>query len=187
MKKYLDKRGNEIHVGALLACKILNTETGKRTLELVVATEEVLDKAVADGALTIAGSTEGGTHLSIEFYVEHLADRIGWKMSNLVKYLDNLYKIYPTAVFQILLREVAIVLDQKYPDHIERSKEIWCISLATGEISKVPENKRHLIRNFRNFAAFRTLDDAMAAKHILKVPMKELFARPVKKGGKQEG
>lgn len=185
MKKYLDKRGNEIHVGALLACKILNTETGKRTLELVVATEEVLDKAVADGALTIAGSTEGGTHLSIDFYVKHLADRIGWKMSNLVKYLDNLYKIYPTAVFQILLREVAIVLDQKYPDHIERSKEIWCISLVTGEIHKMPESNRHLIKNFRNFAAFRTLDDAMAAKHILKTPMKELFARP-KKSGKQK-
>lgn len=187
MKKYLNSEGNEIQVGSLIVCKVLNTETGRRTMELCVATEEVLEKAVAEGALTVVNDTEGGTHLSIEFYVEHLADRIGWKMSNLVKYLDNLYKIYPTAVFQILLREVAIVLDQKYPDHIERSKEIWCISLATGEISKVPENKRHLIRNFRNFAAFRTLDDAMAAKHILKVPMKELFARPVKKGGKQEG
>ena len=187
MKKYLNSEGNEIKIGTPIVCKVLNTETGRRTMELVVATEEVLEKAVADGALTVVNSTEGGTHLSIGFYVEHLADRIGWKMSNLVKYLDNLYKIYPTAVFQILLREVAIVLDQKYPDHIERSKEIWCISLATGEIGKVPENKRHLIRNFRNFAAFRTLDDAMAAKHILKVPMKELFARPVKKGGKQEG
>lgn len=187
MKKYLNSEGNEIKIGTPIVCKVLNTETGRRTMELVVATEEVLEKAVADGALTVVNSTEGGTHLSIEFYVEHLAERIGWKFSNLVKYLDNLYKIYPTAVFQILLREVAIVLDQKYPDHIERSKEIWCISLATGEISKVPENKRHLIRNFRNFAAFRTLDDAMAAKHILKVPMKELFARPVKKGGKQEG
>lgn len=187
MKKYLNSEGNEIKIGTPIVCKVLNTETGRRTMELVVATEEVLEKAVADGALTVVNSTEGGTHLSIEFYVEHLADRIGWKMSNLVKYLDNLYKIYPTAVLQILLREVAIVLDQKYPDHIERSKEIWCISLAAGEIGKVPENKRHLIRNFRNFAAFRTLDDAMAAKHILKVPMKELFARPVKKGGKQEG
>lgn len=186
MKKYLDKRGNEIHVGALLVCKIHNTETGKRTLELVVATEEVLDKAVADGALTVVDSTEGGTHLSIEFYVEHLADRIGWKISNLVKYLDNLYKVYPTAVFQILLREVAIVLDQKYPDHIERSKEIWYISLVTGEIHKMSESNRHLIKNFRNFAAFRTLDDAMAAKHTLKVLMKELFARPEKKGGKQK-
>jgi hypothetical protein len=185
MKKYLNSEGNEIKIGTPIVCKVLNTETGRRTMELVVATEEVLEKAVADGALTVVNSTEGGTHLSIEFYVEHLADRIGWKMSNLVKYLDNLYKIYPTAVFQILLREVAIVLDQKYPDHIERSKEIWCISLATGEIGKVPENKRHLIRNFRNFAAFRTLDDAMAAKHILKVPMKELFARP-KKSGKQK-
>lgn len=187
MKKYLNSEGNEIKVGTPIVCKVLSTETGRRTTELCVATEEVLDKAVADGVLTVVNSTEGGTHLSIEFYVKHLAERIGWKMSNLVKYLDNLYKIYPTAVFQILLREVAIVLDQKYPDHIERSKEIWIISLATGEIGKVPENKRHLIKNFRNFAAFRTLDDAMAAKHILKVPMKELFARPVKKGGKQEG
>lgn len=185
MKKYLNSEGNEIKVGTPIVCKVLNTETGRITTELVVATEEVLEKAVADGVLTVVDSTEGGTHLSIEFYVEHLANRIGWKMSNLVKYLDNLYKIYPTAVFQILLREVAIVLDQKYPDHIERSKEIWIISLATGEIGKVPENKRHLIRNFRNFAAFRTLDDAMAAKHILKVPMKELFARP-KKSGKQK-
>lgn len=187
MKKYLNSEGNEIKVGTPIVCKVLNTETGRRTTELCVATEEVLDKAVADGVLTVVNSTEGGTHLSIEFYVKHLAERIGWKMSNLVKYLDNLYKIYPTAVFQILLREVAIVLDQKYPNHIERSKEIWIISLATGEIGKVPENKRHLIKNFRNFAAFRTLDDVMAAKHILKVPMKELFARPVKKGGKQEG
>lgn len=187
MKKYLNSEGNEIKVGTPIVCKVLNTETGRRTTELCVATEEVLDKAVADGVLTVVNSTEGGTHLSIEFYVKHLAERIGWKMSNLVKYLNNLYKIYPTAVFQILLREVAIVLDQKYPDHIERSKEIWIISLTTGEIGKVPENKRHLIKNFRNFAAFRTLDDAMAAKHILKVPMKELFTRPVKKGGKQEG
>ena len=175
MKKYLDKRGNEIKVGAVLVCTLLNSETGERSHEIMIATEEVLEKAVK----------EDGTHLDIDFYVKHLADRIGWKYENLLKYLDNLYKIYPTAVFQILLREVAIVLDQKYPDHIERSKEIWIISLATGEIGKVPENKRHLIKNFRNFAAFRTLDDAMAAKHILKTPMKELFARP-KKSGKQK-
>ena len=174
MKKYLDKRGNEIKVGAVLVCTLLNSETGERSHEIMIATEEVLEKAVKDGAL-----------IAVKEYVKHLADRIGWKYENLLKYLDNLYKIYPTAVFQILLREVAIVLDQKYPDHIERSKEIWCISLVTGEIHKMPESNRHLIKNFRNFAAFRTLDDAMAAKHILKTPMKELFARP-KKSGKQK-
>lgn len=183
MKKYLDKRGNEIKVGAVLVCTMLNSETEERSHEIMIATEEVLEKAVKDGALKVV--EEDGTHLDIDFYVKHLADRIGWKYENLLKYLDNLYKIYPTAVFQILLREVAIVLDQKYPDHIERSKEIWCISLVTGEIHKMPESNRHLIKNFRNFAAFRTLDDAMAAKHILKTPMKELFARP-KKSGKQK-
>ena len=186
MKKYLDSKGNKIEIGSVVACETFYPETGRKTIEVVVASKDFLDKAVADGAIIVASNDEqDGTHLDVNFYLAHLANRIKWNLNNLIKYLDNLYVINPTAVFQILLREVAIVLDQKYPDHIERSKKIWCISLATGEISKVPENKRHLIKNFRNFAAFRTLDDAMAAKHILKVPMKELFSRP-KKSGKQE-
>lgn len=89
MKKYLDKRGNEIKVGAVLVCTLLNSETGERSHEIMIATEEVLEKAVKDGALKVV--EEGGTHLNIEFYAEHLADRIGWKLNNLVKYLDNLY------------------------------------------------------------------------------------------------
>ena len=42
MKKYLNSEGKEIQVGTLIVCKVLNTETGRRTTELVIATEEVL-------------------------------------------------------------------------------------------------------------------------------------------------
>ena len=97
---------------------------------------------------------------------------------NIIKYLNNIYKIYPAALFSIMLREVAIVLDEKYDNHIKNSKEIYVISCLSGEISKVKDLNK--INNFKNFAAFRTLDDALAAKHILRDPMKQLF----KRGGK---
>lgn len=74
-----------------------------------------------------------------------------------------------------MLREVAIVLDEKYDNHIENSKGIYVIRSLNGEISKVKDLNK--IKNFKNFAAFRTLDDALTAKHILKDPMKQLFKR----------
>lgn len=54
------------------------------------------------------------------------------------------------------------MLDEKYPDHINKSKEVWVISTLDGEIKQIKE--LHKIKNFRNFAAFRSLDDALTAK-----------------------
>ena len=79
-----------------------------------------------------------------------------------------------------MLREVAIVLDEKYDNHTENSKEIYVIRSLNGEISKVKDLNK--IKNFKNFAAFRTLEDAITAKKILEEPMKQLF----KRGGKQK-
>ena len=78
------------------------------------------------------------------------------------------------------MREVAIVLDDKYKNHIENSKEIYTISNLSGEIIKVKDLNH--IKNFKNFAAFRTLEDAKKVKQILAEPMKLLF----KRGGKQK-
>ena len=47
--------------------------------------------------------------------------------------------------------------------------------LLNGEIIKIKDLNK--IKNFKNFAAFRTLEDALTAKHILKDPMKQLFKR----------
>ena len=111
--------------------------------------------------------------LSAPYCVEHLAKRIKWNVENLVKYFDNLYKIYPAAVFSIVLRELAIIMDEKYPDHINKSKEIWTISTINGEIGRIKNLDK--IKNFRNFAAFRTLEDAMEAKKIMKEALADLF------------
>ena len=73
------------------------------------------------------------------------------------------------------MRELAIIMDEKYPDHINKSKEIWSISTLNGEIVRIKCLNK--IKNFRNFAAFRTLEDALKAKKIMKRALEDLFNR----------
>lgn len=179
MKKYFDKQGIEFKSGDSVMVSFINA-FGDPVCIPAIIDEAMLEETVKSGLLRV--EEEGGTRLDIWFYIEHLAERIKWKVENVERYLNKLYNIYPAAVFSILLREVAIVLDEKYPDHIEKSPEIWYISGSSGRICKMDPKQREKVVNFRNFAAFRTLNDAVAAKHILKVPMQELFSH--KRGGK---
>lgn len=146
----------------------------------VIISEQSITFLIEEGVIKEVETNEEGTHVDPYFYIEHLAKRIHWNKDKLQKYLANLYTIYPVAVLSIMLREIAIVMDEKYKNHIENSKEIYVISTLSGEITKVKNLDR--IKNFKNFAAFRTLNDALAAKHILKDPMKQMF----KRGGKQK-
>ena len=185
MKKYVDSRGEVIKEGNLVMVSMKDKNGNSIGEMITVVDSKLIEKGLRDGIIMEIEEPEGGTILDIDYYIKHLAERIGWKYGNILKYLDNLAKINPTSVFQILLREVAIVLDEKYPDHIEKSKEIWVISNVNGKITKASDEARKNIPNFRNFAAFRTLDDAKAARHILKIPMKNLFSKPKSKSGRK--
>lgn len=107
-----------------------------------------------------------------DYYTTSLAKKAGWKPEKMAGYLQNLWNVNPAAAFSILLREVAIELDKKYEDHINNCEELFIISLMDGRIHKVP---RAYIKNFRNFAAFRTEEDAKIACRILRDDLKEMF------------
>ena len=169
--------GKEVEMGNTFAFG-MNSAYGFMPFYTVVVCEESIPFLIKEGIIKEVENEEIPTEPY--FYIKHLADRIHWNVENLRKYLSNLYTIYPAAVFSIMLREVAIVLDEKYDNHIENSKEIYVISSLNGEISKVKDLNK--IKNFKNFAAFRTLEDAITAKKILEEPMKQLF----KRGGKQK-
>lgn len=178
MKKLIFvKTGKEVEMGNTFASG-MNSAYGFMPFYTVVVCEESIPFLIKEGIIKEVENEEILTEPY--FYIKHLADRIHWNVENLRKYLSNLYTIYPAAVFSIMLREVAIVLDEKYDNHIENSKEIYVISSLNGEISKVKDLNK--IKNFKNFAAFRTLEDAITAKKILEEPMKQLF----KRGGKQK-
>lgn len=171
MKKFVfTQSGKEVKMGDKLAIGVDSTY-GFMPFYTVIVCEESIPSLIEDGIIKMV--EDKGTHVDPNFYIEHLAKRVHWNVGNLKKYLGNLYTIYPAAVFSILLREVAIVLDEKYDNHIKNSKEIYGISSLNGEITKVKDLNK--IKNFKNFAAFRTLDDALAAKHILKDLSETLF------------
>lgn len=125
----------------------------------------------------ILSAIENSVPMCVGYYITSLAKKAGWKPEKMAGYFQNLWNINPAAAFSTLLREVAIELDKKYEDHINNCEELFIISSMDGRIHKVP---RAYIKNFRNFAAFRTEEDAKIACRILRNDLKEMF-----KGGRK--
>lgn len=120
----------------------------------------------------ILSAIKNSVSMCVGYYIASLAEKVGWKPEKMAGYLQNLWNINSAAAFSMLLREVAIELDKKYEDHINNCEELFIISLMDGRIHKVP---RAYIKNFRNFAAFRTEEDAKIACRILRDDLKEMF------------
>lgn len=109
---------------------------------------------------------------SIEFYFNRISERTGMPFEGVVQWINSIIDVYPVAAFSILLREIAVYLDYKYPDHIRESESIYVISVEDGTIKK--QCKSH-IKNYENFAAFRSIEDAKKACKILKPMLKSMF------------
>lgn len=184
MKKFYLKNGKEVQVGDTIT-KVIKTKhplLGEVTMvENVVVTEAALPKLIEKGIITTSLGSDFDvdkvlkpteTHMDLHYYVEKLAKKLNWKVEKVYNYLNTIDSVYPAAAFSMILREVAIELDKKYEDHIEKSPEIYVISMLDGKITKA--NKAH-IKNYRNFAAFRTIEDAKTACSIVREILKELF------------
>lgn len=191
MEKFILKNGKEVKMGdKLIKNSIMDTFFGKRIyLQEVTINERTLPELIKAGVLTKVDCTHGtDCHcghctnneipMDINFYIEKIAARLGWKPEKVYNYLNNVDSILPAAAFSMVLREIAVELDKKYEDHIENSPEIYVISMLDGRITKA--NKAH-IKNYRNFSAFRTIEDARIACRIVKPILKEMFKI---KGGK---
>lgn len=183
MKKFYLKNGKEVQVGDTISkvIKVKHPLLGEVTMvEKVVVTEAALPKLIEKGIITIPLGSDfdvdkvkpAESHMNLHYYVEKLAKKLNWKVEKMYNYLNTIDSVYPAAAFSMILREVAIELDKKYEDHIEKSPEIYVISMLDGKITKA--NKAH-IKNYRNFAAFRSVEDAKTACSIVREILKELF------------
>ena len=191
MKKFILKNGEEVKMGdKLIKQSVANTLLGKRLIiQEVIVNEKTLPELLKAGVLTPVGYAHGTgctcrhcakseVPMDLDFYIEKIAARLGWRPEKVYNYLNSVGSIFPAAAFSMVLREIAVELDKKYEDHIENSPEIYVISMLDGRITKA--NKAY-IKNYRNFAAFRTIDDARIACRIVKPILKEMFKI---KGGK---
>ena len=179
MEKIYLKNGKEVQLGDILTkvSKVENPPFSESTVvQRVVVTEGILPELIKAGIVTIAKPekpvTKAEIPMEMEYYIQKIAEKLGWKVDKVYNYLNSVDTILPAAAFSMVLREIAIELDKKYKDHIEKSPEIYIISTLDGRITKA--NKAH-IKNYRNFAAFRTIEDAKIACRITKDILKEMF------------
>ena len=142
-------------------CVVLNKGTIPTLLEKGIVIEK-------DSKLKESKSKEK----DLTYYTKQIADKMGWKIEKAFNCLNMVDKIFPAAAFSIVLKQIAIDLDKKYEDHIENSPEIYVVSLLDGRITKV---NKAIIKNYRNFAAFRSVSDAKIACSIVRDILKEMF------------
>lgn len=88
-------------------------------------------------------------------------------------WVNKLYKINPGACVSLFAKELAIILDANYPDHITEHENFYILSLSDGCIHEcnVP------IKNHECIALFRTLDDAKYACKVLKPWLKDIYGK----------
>lgn len=87
-------------------------------------------------------------------------------------YYWKTYKAYPGAFLSIVLEHIAREMDENYEEHIRNSEEIFVISFINGKVYRV---NKGAIKNYKCFAAFRTLEDAKEACVICSPLLKQLF------------
>lgn len=179
MEKIYSTNGKEVQIGDILTkvSKVKDPFFGKGTIvQYVAATEDILPELLELGIVTTVKPkkpvAETEVPMELEYYIQKIAEKLGWKIEKVYNYLNSVDTILPAAAFSMVLREIAIELDKKYEDHIEKSPEIYVISMFDGRITKA--NKAH-IKNYRNFAAFRSVSDAKIACRITKDILKEMF------------
>lgn len=185
-QKFITKDGKEVSIGDTLVNKsVMNTVLGEGTITVKVRiNEDTLPTLLKEGILIPLSDAHGPkctceqclknkVPTYVTYYMQKLADKFGIDFKEVNILLGSIDKVYPAASFSMIMREIAIEMDKKYEDHIENSPEIYVVSAVNGTIVKA--NKAH-IKNYRNFAAFRTLEDARTACRIMRPVLKVMFA-----------
>lgn len=174
MKKFiLVKNGKEINFGdKILITKSVNTPLGITIVSKVaIVTKELMDKLIKDGKVNVV--EEKDINKIWNNAIENLAKKTNWKEEKLLNILNTLHLANPWAATQMVLREIAIELDKKYDDHINKSEKIYVISPQDGRIHEI--NKK-TIKNYKAFPAFRSIEDAKIACSLIREHLKSIFS-----------
>lgn len=188
MEKYYLSNGKEVKVGDLINKKRdydspvfgkvhLNStiEITEENIPILLKNGIIYTKTIEESDNVKENSNESVNSpvpMDLDFYIEKIARRLNWKVEKVYNYLNSIDSIYPIAALNIILREISIELDKQYEDHISNSETLYAISSLNGKIGII--NKAQ-VKNYSNFAAFRTIEDAKIACKITRDIIKDLF------------
>lgn len=174
MKMYLKETNEEITFGDVIVMEDNFTHDffGNVTMKTEVPlTKENYKSLEANGIIYIE-NLEVDLDDIRKMVLKRMATRYKWEEGRLVRILKAIDEVHPAASVSMITKEIAMLLDEKYPGHISNANELYVISLADGNIYPV---KREHIKSFRNIALFRTVEDAEYARQILDKKLTNLF------------
>lgn len=173
MKFIVAKSGKEINLGdKILIVGAVNTPVGMiKAQKTVTVTKELMSKFIKDGKVNVV--EEKDTNKIWSNAIESLSKKTNWKEEKLLNILTILHLANPWAATQMVLKEIAIELDKKYDDHINKSEKIYAISPQDGRIHEI--NKK-TVKNYKAFPAFRSIEDAKIACSLIREHLKSIFS-----------
>lgn len=174
MKKFIvANSGKEIKFGdEIIIAEIINTPLGVvKAKRIAIVTKELMSKFIKDGKVNVV--EENDINKIWNNAIESLAKKTNWKEEKLLNILVTIHLANPWAAIQMVLREIAIELDKKYDDHINKSEKIYAISPQDGRIHEI--NKK-TVKNYKAFPAFRSIEDAKIACSLIKGHLKSIFS-----------
>ena len=121
-------------------------------------------------------SNPHGIDTSVKYYVAKLARKMNLKFEDCEAMLGNIASYSPITVLSLLAKQISLELDQHYEGHIRDAEHIFVLSTVDGTITEIPAKAR-VETNYRNFAAFRSLEDANLAYSILGHLYNEAFIK----------
>ena len=186
MKKYFLNNGEEIKFGDII--NATKDEGYKTTIMTCIFDEDSIDFLKELGIVIEKGIEEKTTKKQensdkelismmsyLDYVLDYVANRIGASRVEAVKYLYSLEKINPLAVLTVYLKRISYRLNKKYDNTpIRELPKIYIISVYDGKVKAIcPKD----IKNLKNFAWFRSKEDAEFARQCVINLIEKMFGK----------
>lgn len=175
-KSFITKEGKRVFLNEPFNACFETKEEGCTVVHLIKTNK--LDATTAERLVRLGVLKEYGVPKAENITIKDMFKLIGeWIVGtpDAVETIVELLNTLPDYIkFEMMLRAAAVLIDRKYPDHINNAKvdKYFTINMTDGKVCEVPKKS---IKNFRNFAAFRTLDDIKIATKLLRPLMKHIW------------
>lgn len=175
-KSFITKEGKRVFLNEPFNTCFETSEEGCTVVHLIRTNK--LDAATAERLVRLGVLKEYGVSKAENITIKDMFKLIGeWIVGtpDAIETMIELLNTLPDYIkFEMMLRAAAVLIDRKYPDHINNAKvdKYFTINMTDGKVCEVPKKS---IKNFRNFAAFRTLDDIKIATKLLRPLMKHIW------------
>ena len=186
MKKYFLNNGEEIKFGDII--NATKDEGYKTTIITCIFDKDSIDFLKELGIVIEKGIEEKTTKKQensdkelismvsyLDYVLDYVANRIGASRVEAVKYLYSLEKINPLAVLTVYLKRISYRLNKKYDNTpIRELPKIYIISVYDGKVKAIcPKD----IKNLKNFAWFRSKEDAEFARQCVINLIEKMFGK----------